>query len=199
MFYSCDKPCPLPHNPLKAIVAPRPIGWISTQGTNGQVNLAPYSFFNAICSTPSIVMFSSEGLKHSAKNALDTGEFVVSLATVALKDAMNASSAPVDSDVNEYTVAGLEPANCVHVSPPRVAISPASLECKTLPSHGMVDLDGNPLDVHMVLGQVVGVHIHDDYLTEAGLFDTAKAQPLARCGYRDYAAVESVFQLTRPE
>ncbi len=198
MFYSTDEPCPLPHNPLKAIVSPRPIGWISTQDKNGQVNLAPYSFFNAVCSTPSIVMFSSEGLKDSARNALETGEFVVSLATLALKDAMNASSAPVETHVNEYTLAGLEPASCVHVSPPRVAISPASLECKTLPNHPMTDLNGNTLDVHMVLGQVVGVHIHDDYISDAGLFDTAKAQPLARCGYRDYAAVESVFQLTRP-
>ena len=85
------------------------------------------------------------------------------------------------------------------VAAPRVAASPASLECKTLASQPLKDIHGNTIDVHIVYGQIVGVHIHDDYLTEAGLFDTAKAQPLARCGYRDYAAVTSVFSLTRPD
>ena len=199
MFYSSDEPCPLPYNPLKAIIAPRPIGWISTLDENGAVNLAPYSFFNAVNSDPGVLMFSSEMLKDTATNAKTSGEFVFSLATVELQQAMNASSQGVASDVDEYELAGLEKAACRHVAAPRVAASPASLECKTIQTQGLTALDGTPMDVHIVFGQIVGVHIADDFLTKEGLFDTAKAQPLARCGYRDYAAVNTVFSLTRPD
>ena len=199
MFYSTDKPHPLPHDPLKAIITPRPIGWISTLDENGVANLAPYSFFNAVSSNPGVLMFSSEGLKDSARNAVASGEFVFSLATVDLQVHMNATSQGVPSDVDEYDLSGLERAECVNVKAPRVLLSPASLECKTLSTQPLQDLYGNAIDVHIVYGQIVGVHINDDYLTEDGLFDTAKAQPLARCGYRDYAAVTSVFSLKRPD
>ena len=199
MFYSSDEPCPLPYNPLKAIIAPRPIGWISTRDKNGAVNLAPYSFFNAVSSDPGVLMFSSEGLKDSARNAIESGEFVFSLSTVELQNPMNTSSEGVAPDINEYELSGLEQAPCVHVAAPRVASSPASLECKTLEGPSLIGLDGKPIDVHIIYGQIVGVHINDDYLTDKGLFDTAKAQPLARCGYRDFAAVESVFELIRPD
>lgn len=199
MFYSADEPCPLPHNPLKAIIAPRPIGWISTVDEEGVVNLAPYSFFNALNSAPGVLMFSSEGLKDSARNAASTGEFVFSLSTAELQNQMNASSEGVAAGVDEYELSGLEKADCVHVNAPRVAASPASFECKTLQTHQLTSLEGKLLDTHVVYGEIVGVHIDDDYLTEAGLFDTAKAQPLARCGYRDFASVNSVFELKRPD
>lgn len=130
---------------------------------------------------------------------MDSGEFVFSLATVELQNPMNASSKGVAPGVDEYDLSGLEQADCVHVAAPRVATSPASLECKTLKGPSLVGIDGKPLDVHVVYGQIVGVHINDDYLTDAGLFDTAKAQPLARCGYRDFSAVTSVFELIRPD
>jgi len=199
VFYSSNESCPLPYNPLKAIIAPRPIGWISTQDKNGVANLAPYSYFNAVSSNPGVLMFSSEGLKDSAKNAIDSGEFVFSLATVELQNQMNVSSEGVAPGIDEYNLCGLEPAQCVHVSAPRVAASPASLECKTIQSPTLLGLDGKPIDIHVVYGQVVGVHINDDYLTDSGLFDTTKAQPLARCGYRDFSSVTSVFELVRPD
>jgi len=199
MFYSANEPCPLPHNPLKAIVAPRPIGWISTVDETGAVNLAPYSFFNALNSSPGILMFSSEGLKDSARNASAKGEFVVSLATKPLQHKMNTTSEGVASNIDEYELAQLAKAECVHVTPPRVAQSPASFECKTLQSQTLTTLSGDTLDTHVVFGQIVGVHIDDEYITENGLFDTAKAQPLARCGYRDFTSVSSVFELIRPD
>lgn len=187
----------LPHDPFKAIVAPRPIGWISTVDAQGRVNLAPYSFFNAISSNPPMVMFSSEGLKHSASNAAATGEFVASLATEPLMHAMNRSSAPVDAGVNEFALAGLTEAPSRLVRPPRVKESPAALECKVVAVQTLTGLDGKVADNYLVLGQVVGVHIDPNLLVD-GLFDTAAARPLARCGYRDYAVVAEVFSLDRP-
>jgi len=198
MYYNSDEPCPLPHNPLKAIIAPRPIGWISTVDENGVVNLAPYSFFNAVHSDPGVLMFSSELMKDTARNAIRSGEFVFSLATLALQNAMNTSSQGVEPGVDEYDLSGLEKASCHHVTPPRVAASPASLECKVLQSQSLTTINGDTLDVHVIFGQIVGVHIHDDYITDTGRFDTAKASALARCGYHDYASVTSVFELIRP-
>ena len=144
-----------------------------------------------------MLMFSSEGLKHSAENAKNTGEFVFSLATVDLKDQMNQSSDTVPAGENEYLIADLEMGNCRKVKPPRVAASPASMECKVLRFEELNDLDGNPTDTFLVIGQVVAMHIDDNYIND-GRFDTAHAKPIARCGYRDYASVEEVFELMRP-
>jgi len=187
----------LAFDPFKAIITPRPIGWISTLDKNGTPNLAPYSFFNALSSSPHMLMFSSEGLKHSAENARDTGEFVFSLATKSLQHPMNASSDTLPAGVNEYEAAELEMAECKKVNAPRVAVSPASMECKLLRCEEVMDLDGNPTDTFLTIGQVVAVHIDDKYIKD-GRFDTAAAQPLARCGYRDYSAVEEVFEIMRP-
>src|ERR1700757_4665918 len=132
MFYETrhrDKAV-LPHDPFKAIVAPRPIGWISTRALDGRINLAPYSFFNGFCSAPPIVGFSSEGWKDSAAFARESGEFVANLATLGLRDPMNATSAPLARGANEFDHAGLTMAKCRLVAAPRVAESPASLECK---------------------------------------------------------------------
>jgi flavin reductase (DIM6/NTAB) family NADH-FMN oxidoreductase RutF len=188
----------LPHDPFKALIAPRPIGWVSTLAADGRVNLAPYSFFNAVSEKPHILMFSSTGRKDSASNIEETGEFVWNLATYALRDKMNMTSAPVPRGVNEFELAGLTQAPCRLVSPPRVGESPAALECKHLQTIHLKDLNGVPVDRHMVLGQVVGVHIDDAYIHD-GLVDTARLRPLARLGYKDYAVVDETFQLTRPK
>ena len=197
MYYDADQPHGLAFNPFKAIIAPRPIGWISTLDTNGIPNLAPYSYFNAVTDSPPMLMFSSESLKDSAKNAADTGEFAFSLATVALQHEMNTSSDTVPAHENEYENAKLAMAECKHIAAPRVALSPASMECVTVSCTEVLDKDNQPTNSFLIIGQVVGIHIDDQFIVD-GRFDTAAANPLARCGYRDYAAVSEVFEIMRP-
>lgn len=197
MYYETKNPHGLAFDPFKAIIAPRPIGWISTLDMQGNPNLAPYSFFNGLSSSPPMLMFSSETLKDSARNARDTGEFSFSLATVALQKEMNISSDTVPLHENEYVNAKLDMAKCEQIAAPRVAHSPAAMECVTLSCTELIDRHNKPTDIFMVIGQVVGVYINDDYIVD-GRFDTAAANPLARCGYRDYAGVSEVFELMRP-
>ncbi|WP_020179018.1 flavin reductase family protein [Methylopila sp. M107] len=197
MFYEPILGHGLPHDPFKAIVAPRPIGWISTIDRQGRPNLAPYSFFNGVCDSPPMVMFSSGGRKHSAANAEATGEFVCNFASLALKDAMNESSAPLPAGASEFDAAGLLKAASRTVRPPRVAASPAALECKTVSVTELKDRLGVSTNRYLVIGQVTGVHIHEEFLVN-GLFDTAKAGALARCGYMDYAATTETFSMFRP-
>jgi len=197
MFYKIGEPHNLAHDPFKAIIAPRPIGWISTLGPEGVPNLAPYSFFNALTSSPPMLMFSSERFKDSANNAKESGEFSFSLATAPLQDQMNTSSDTLPPDQSEYEAANLAMAHCDLIKAPRVADSPASMECKTISCSELRDLNGDPVDTFLVIGQVVAVHINDHFIKD-GRFDTAGAQPLARCGYRDYAQVNEVFELMRP-
>ncbi|WP_196260947.1 flavin reductase family protein [Pelagibacterium limicola] len=188
----------LPHDPTKAIVAPRPIGWISSIDSDGRVNLAPYSFFNLFNSNPPILIFGSEGCKDSIRNIAATGEFVFNLATRSLAEAMNLSSGVYPADVDEFVVAGLEKVASEAVAPPRVAASPAAMECRLLEIKPLTDLDGNALASALVIGQAVRVHIAREYLNE-GQFDTARAGPIARCGYRgDYAEVNGLFEMLRP-
>lgn len=199
MFYDAiENKHGLRHDPFKALVAPRPIGWISSISADGLVNLAPYSFFNAISEKPHMVMFSSTGWKDSVANVAETGEFVWNLATYALRDKMNITSAPVPREVNEFKLAGLTMAPCRLVEPPRVAETPVSLECKHLRTIRLEDINGVAVDRYMVLGQVVGVHIDDRFIHD-GVVDTAELGPLARLGYKDYSVVDKVFQLTRPK
>ena len=187
----------LPHDPFKAIVTPRPIGWISAMSTRGEVNLSPYSFFNAVSTRPHIVMFGAEEKKDAVAFIVETGEFTCSLVTKALIQQMNLTSAPLPRGQSEYPHAGLEMAPSQFVKPPRVAASPAALECKLLSVQELHDIDGKPAGRWMVLGQVVGVFI-DDAFVKNGRFDTLAANPVARCGYHDYAEVDHLFPLTRP-
>jgi flavin reductase (DIM6/NTAB) family NADH-FMN oxidoreductase RutF len=188
----------LPHDPFKAIVGPRPIGWISTCDADGRVNLAPYSFFNAIGGNPPIVAFCSEGRKDSIRNIEATGEFVANFVSRPLVEAMNRTSAPVGPGVDEMALADLERVPSTRVRPPRVAAAPAALECRLLQILRLHDLDGQPLQNHLAIGQVVGVHIDPAYLKD-GLFDTALARPVLRAGYRgDYAEISNMFELLRP-
>ena len=197
MFYEPRNGHGLPHDPFKAIVAPRPIGWISTIDGQGRPNLAPYSFFNAVHSRPPMLMFTSETMKHSAANAIATGEFVFNLCSRALFDAMNVSSGALGEGESEFAAAGLEAAPCRVVKAPRVAAAPASLECRVTFSTRLHDVDGAPLEGWIIIGQVVGVHIDEAFLKD-GRFDTAAVQPIARCGYRDYSVVTEMFEALRP-
>jgi len=199
MFYTTDKnDHGLPYDPLKALVAPRPIGWITSISGRGEVNLAPYSYFNAVSTRPPIVLFSSEGRKDSVALVEETREFVCNLATWDLRDAMNQTSAPYPRGIDEMREAGLTPAPSRLVKSPRVAEAPWALECKWLQTLQLRDLEGRPLDRHVVFGQVVGVHIEDRFIVN-GRVETAAMKPIARCGYDQYAVVEEVFAMTRPE
>jgi flavin reductase (DIM6/NTAB) family NADH-FMN oxidoreductase RutF len=198
MFYDTRKnDHGLPHNPFKAIVAPRPIGWITTMSAKGEINLAPYSFFNAITALPPIVMFSSEGFKDSVAFAEETKEFVCSIATFDLRDQMNDTSAPLPRGQSEMQFTGLESAPSRFVKPPRVAASPCALECEWIKTVGFENVDGRKLDRYVVFGHVVSVYI-DDRFIKNGRLDTAAMRPIARCGYDEYAMVETVSKMTRP-
>jgi len=199
MFYEPDKRdrSVLAHDPFKAIVAPRPIGWVTSMNLKGQVNLAPYSFFNGVSSKPNVVMFSSEGLKDSVSFIAETKEFVCNLATWDLRDQMNGTSAPFARGVNEMEKTGLAAAPSRLVKPPRVKDSPCALECKWLQTVRLADIDGRVTERYVVFGQVVGVHIDDRFIVN-GRLDTAALKPIGRCGYDQYAVVESLFAMQRP-
>ena len=197
-FYEPASGHRLRHDPLKAIVAPRPIGWISTIDAEGRVNLAPYSFFNMVSDVPPMLMFSSYGWKDSVRNIAETGEFVANLAVLSLAEQMNISSASVPHEVDEMELAQLEKAPSHLVKPPRVAAAPAALECVSVSIQRLKGIGGIDSSNYMVIGQIIGVHIDPAYLKD-GIFDTAAAAPLGRCGYRgDYAAVTSLFEMIRP-
>jgi len=189
----------LPHDPFKAIVAPRPIGWITSMNAQGQVNLAPYSYFNAVSGNPPTVMFSSEGRKDSVTFVDETKEFVCNLATWDTREQMNKTSAPYPRGVNEMREAGLEAAPSVLIKPPRVAAAPCALECKWLQTVQSQALDGTATNRYVIFGQVVGVHIDDRFIKD-GLLDTAAMRPIARAGYHDYfvATAETRFAIDRP-
>jgi flavin reductase (DIM6/NTAB) family NADH-FMN oxidoreductase RutF len=200
MFYEPKDGHGLPHNPFNAIVTPRPIGWISTRGTDGLDNLAPYSFFNATAYVPPQVMFASTGSKpdrpdskDSVSNIRDTGVFAVNIVSYALRDAMNASSATLPANQDEFTHAGLDKGECRTINCPFVLTAPAVLECALV---DIVTLRGN--GNRMVMGEVTGIHLRDDCLRD-GIFDVTTFQPLARLGYRDYSVVKDLFALSRPD
>lgn len=201
MFYRPEDGHGLPHNPFKAVVTPRPIGWIATRAADGSDNIAPYSFFNAVADAPPQVIFSSTGrkddrgdTKDSVANIRETGVFCVNIVESAARDVMNASSGPWPRETDEFRHAGLARADCAQIDCPRVADAPASLECRML---RVIRLKGAAN--FMVLGEVVGVHLRDDCLTDDGIFDITRYAPLTRLGYRDYAVIDKVFTLKRPK
>jgi flavin reductase (DIM6/NTAB) family NADH-FMN oxidoreductase RutF len=199
-YYEPAKGHGLPHDPFNAIIGPRPIGWISSHDAAGKLNLAPYSFFNAFNYKPPIIGFSATTLKDSTSNIQATGEFVWNLATRALAEAMNATSASVPHGVDEFELAGLTPAPCRLVKVPRVAESPVAMECKLLQSFQLHDKEGRVLPTWMTFGEVVAVHI-DKSLLRDGIYDTAAARPIMRAGGPGgYAEItpEVMFELFRP-
>jgi len=197
MFYEPSKGHGLPHDPFKSLVAPRPIGWISTRSRQGALNLAPYSFFNAFQSNPHLVWFSSDGEKDSVTFARESGEFVVNVVGRQLAQKMNASSVDAPRGTSEFDYADLKPLPCRMVAAPRVAGAPAALECKVTEIFRPKMLDGTDSGAHVVAGEVVGIHIEDAFLSD-GLFDAVKAGNVARLGYMDFAAVAETFSMRRP-
>ena len=200
MFYKPQNGHGLPHNPFNAIVTPRPICWISSRGAESNDNLAPYSFFNAVAYVPPQVMFSStgqkpdrDGTKDSVSNIRETGVFCVNIVEYAMRDAMNASSATVDKNIDEFAKADLEKIPCETIDCARVSGTPAALECKLTQ---ILQLPGAAN--FAVFGEVTGIHMRDDCLID-GLFDITRFQPLARLGYRDYTRVTDLFSLSRPD
>ena len=198
MFWAVEDGHPLPHDPFKAIVAPRPIGWISTVDRTGMHNLAPYSFFNAVSSAPPMVMFASVGWKDTVTACVETGEFVVNLASDELREQMNATSAPLPRDRSEFPHAGLTPAPCRLVRAPRVLEAAAALECRVLEIFSPKALDGSEIESQIVIGQVVGIHLADRCVVD-GRFDITRARPIARCGYDEYLGLDGVFTMGRPK
>ncbi len=190
----------LPHDPFKALVAPRPVGWISTLSDDGEVNLAPYSFFNAVGEDPPMLGFSSTGAKHSATFAGERDEFVWNLATWDLRHEMNATSASLPRGESEFEHAGLEMAPSRFVAPPRVAATPCAMECRVVHTVALQTVDGDDAGQFLTVGQVVGVHLDERFVRADGIVDTAAIQPIARCGYRGgYVAVRELFDMPRPQ
>lgn len=188
----------LPHDPFKAIVAPRPIGWISTRAPDGKTNLAPYSFFNAICDRPKLVLFSSVGEKDSVTFAQQSGEFVANFVSEDLATQMNETSVDAPRGESEFLYAGLTPEPGKLVSAPRVREAYAALECRVTQVFRPETLEGTgPANSIVVVGQVVGIHLDERVLSE-GLVDIKKARPVSRLGYFDFAVTREVFPMRRP-
>ena len=204
MFYCPADGHGLPHDPFKALVSPRPIGWISTIDPQGRANLAPYSFFNGCGDAPPLVMFSQSGrksrpepVKDTIANIRETGEFACNMVTQALKEAMNVSSGTYQPEVDEFELAGLTKVPGKSISAPHVAEAPAVLECRLVK---VVD-DLPSWHEHafniMVIGEVVGVHI-DEAILKDGRVDVLAYNPVARLGYMDYTTVTDVWEMLRP-
>ncbi|WP_409929050.1 flavin reductase family protein [Sphingomonas sp. BAUL-RG-20F-R05-02] len=191
----------LAHDPMNAIVGPRPIGWISTRSAAGVRNLAPYSFFNLFNYKPPIIGFASVGWKDNVANIAETGEFVWNLATRALAEVMNTSAAMVGPEVDEFDLAGIEALPSRLVKPDRVAASPVQLECRATQTLRLETKEGQTVDTWVVFGEVIGVHIAPDML-EDGVYQTGRARPILRGGGpADYFEVgdENLFRMRRPD
>jgi flavin reductase (DIM6/NTAB) family NADH-FMN oxidoreductase RutF len=200
-FYEPRNGHGLKHDPFNAIVAPRPIGWISSRDTNGNFNLAPYSFFNAFCYTPPIIGFSSTNWKDTVSNIQETGEFTWNLANMALAKQMNATAAHVARDVCEFTIAGLTPVPGKIVNVPRVGESPVAFECKLSQIIQLQGADGKKAHAWLTLGEVVAVHIDKAFIQD-GVYQTALARPIVRAGRKgDYFEItpEAMFEMARPD
>ena len=191
----------LRHDPFNAIIAPRPVGWISSRDSKGNVNLAPYSFFNGFNYTPPIIGFSSTSRKDSIANIEETGEFVWNLATMDLAQQMNATAAHLPREVDEFAVAGLTAIPGKIVNVPRVAESPVAFECKLTQIIRLQAANGEPAQAWLTLGEVVAVHI-DKTMIKDGVYQTALARPIVRAGRRgDYFEIkpEVMFEMVRPD
>jgi len=187
----------LPYNPFKALTVPRPIGWISTISKDGIGNLSPYSYFNGLSYNPPFVMFSAGNRvdgskKDSVLNAEETGEFVVNVSTWDTRHQMNDTSWIMESETDELLETGLTPISSINVKPKRVTESPVHFECKY---HQTVELPGKDGFHHVVIGQVIGIHIKDEFITDDGIVDVLKMKVIARLGYNDYTLIEKTFSI----
>jgi flavin reductase (DIM6/NTAB) family NADH-FMN oxidoreductase RutF len=200
MYYESGKhrEAGLAFDPFKALVAPRPIGWISSCDAAGRVNLSPYSFFNAFSGRPPIVGFSSEGRKDAIAFIEETREFVCNIVGRAMFEAMSLTSAPLPRGESEFAFAGLEQEPSRLVRPPRVKGAAAAMECRLIEVIALKDLSGAAADRFLAIGQVVAFHIDPAHVRD-GIVDITSYQPVARCGYQDYSIVERLVALPRPE
>jgi flavin reductase (DIM6/NTAB) family NADH-FMN oxidoreductase RutF len=202
VFYKTSEPHGLPHDPFKSCVAPRPIAWVSSLHPDGTINLAPYSFFNALTSDPPMVMISFNGYhqhggeKDTLYNIKARGEFVVNMVPLELKEAMNVTTANVASEIDELALAGLTTEPSELVKPPRVKESPIHLECEFYQEIELPCTLPNSINT-MIIGTVIGVHISERVLVD-GLVDLSRIKPLARLGYMQYTAVDELFAMNRP-
>jgi flavin reductase (DIM6/NTAB) family NADH-FMN oxidoreductase RutF len=200
-FYEPKNGHGLKHDPFNAIIAPRPIGWISSRDSRGNINLAPYSFFNAFCYTPPIIGFSYTTWKDSVQNVQETGEFVWNLATKDLAPQMNATAAHVAHDVSEFGIAGLTAVPGKLVNVPRVAESPVAFECKLTEIIQLKGANGENAQAWVTFGEVVAVHI-DKAMIRDGVYQTGLAHPIVRAGRKgDYFEIkpENMFEMVRPD
>jgi flavin reductase (DIM6/NTAB) family NADH-FMN oxidoreductase RutF len=203
VFYKTNEPHGLPHDPFKSCIVPRPIAWVTSIHRNGAINLAPFSFFNALASDPPMVMIAFTGYhqhggeKDTLHNIKTSGEFVVNMVPLALQEAMNISSGPHDHEINELELAGLTAEPAQLVKPPRVLEAPVHLECEFFQEIVLPCTLEDSIN-STIIGKVLGVHIRDEVLNE-GLIDIDRIKPLARLGYQEYTAVDNVFKMTRPE
>jgi flavin reductase (DIM6/NTAB) family NADH-FMN oxidoreductase RutF len=197
MFYEMDKGHGLPHDPVKALIAPRPVGWISTRAADGSLNIGPYSYFNAVSAKPYIVYFSSDGEKDSTRNARETGEFVANLVTRELADVMVSTAVNAPHGTSEFELCGLTPAPARMVKAPRIGEAKAALECVVTEIIVPRDRHGAKSGNVVVMGEVVGVHIDDDLLRD-GLVDVVVAGNVGRLGYMDYIVSDDAFQRRQP-
>jgi len=203
-FVTADgmRPAPLSHNPFNALVMPRPIAWVSTLDAQGVANLAPYSYFNAVASEPPYVMFAPNAAapgtaKDTWRNLEAVPEFVVNLVSEADGQTMNATSKPYPPGVDEFTACGIERLPSRLVRPPRVAQARAALECRVYQVVHLPPAGGR--ENHVVIGEVVGIHIADEMITADGRVDERLLQPLARLGYMNYGTLGDVFAMQRPD
>ena len=193
---------PLPYDPFKSCTVPRPIGWISTVSTDGKANLAPFSQWQNITYDPPIVMFSADQhvdgrKKDTVRNAQETGYFVWNMATYDLREAVNKSAQPVPSGVDEFELAGVTKIGCIEAPGPRVAESPCHFECRYLKT---VHFPGTTKvsDADVVFGEVVRIHIDEEFVLPSGKLDILKIKPIARLGYYDYTFVSEIFEMRIP-
>ncbi|MDO3436040.1 flavin reductase family protein [Rhizobium sp. CBN3] len=199
MFYTTDSNRHgLAHDPFKAIVSPRPIGWIGSKGRDGSINLAPYSFFNAVADRPKLVMFSSAGRKDSQRNAAETGAFTCNFVSRDLAEKMNLSSAALPYGNSEFDFARLTPKQSELIDAPYVGEAYAVLECRVTEIFEPKTLSGVPSENVLVFGEVVGIHI-DESIVRDGRLDMSIARPVARMGYMDYSEGSDVFEMFRPQ
>ena len=202
MFYKTSEPHGLPHNPFKSCVVPRPIAWVTSMSASGVLNLAPYSFFNALTDDPPMIMLAFNGYhdhggeKDTLANIKATGEFVINMVPLSQKEAMNVTTEGVAPEVDEIELARLQTKPSRLVRPPRVAAAPIHFECEF---YSEIELPCNQADSinRMIIGRVIGIHIDDAVLVD-GMVDLGKINPLARLGYMQYTSVQDIFALQRP-
>jgi flavin reductase (DIM6/NTAB) family NADH-FMN oxidoreductase RutF len=204
-------PSDLSHSELYSIVlnsvAPRPIAWVSTISASGDLNLAPFSFFNAVCVDPPLLAFAP-GLrqpkhakgghgeaKDTLRNVRETREFVVNIVTYELAEAMNLTSGEYDASVDEFDLAKLTPQPSNIVRPPRVAESPVSFECRL---HQILDFSSRPTSSSLVIGQVVSIHISESHLKD-GKLDRNSLDLVGRMGGLQYTRTTQRFEMVRPK